>query len=430
MASICKGPNGRKIVQFVDPDFKRKTLRLGKFSTKSAETVRARVEGIISAKLSNSSVDDDTARWLRDIPDGLAAKLAAVGLMAPRTTTTMTLKGFLDAYIAGRTDYKPNTARNAQQDSKTLTEHFGPTKLLRDITPGDVDAFVVALRGEGMANATLGRLLKRCKQFFRAAERMKLIRENPFADVKPPAQTNEARKFYVSRDMTEKLLAACPDAQWRLLVALSRFGGLRCPSESLALTWGDVDWERERIRVRSPKTEHLVGGESRTIPLFPELRPYLEEAFEQAEPGTLHVVTICRDASKNFRTRFARIIGRAGLEAWPKPFHNLRASRETELAETYPVHVVCQWIGNTERIAAKHYLQVTEVHFEQAVQRAAKSDVTALQKAKQSAAASKSQQTQTTKKAPVSQGFSPMLTSQVNVCQFVHIPPRGVEPLF
>jgi hypothetical protein len=36
-------------------------------------------------------------------------------------------------------------------------------------------------------------------------------------------------------------------------------------------------------------------------------------------------------------------------------FHNLRASRETELAAVYPMHVVCAWIGNTERIAAKDF---------------------------------------------------------------------------
>src|SRR5262249_37612379 len=34
----------------------------------------------------------------------------------------------------------------------------------------------------------------------------------------------------------------------------------------------------------------------------------------------------------------------------------------------YPIHVVCAWIGNTEMIAAKHYLQVTQAHYEQAAQ--------------------------------------------------------------
>lgn len=41
--------------------------------------------------------------------------------------------------------------------------------------------------------------------------------------------------------------------------------------------------------------------------------------------------------------------------------------RETELAEIFPLHVVCAWIGNSSAIAAKHYLQVTDEHFDRAI---------------------------------------------------------------
>jgi hypothetical protein len=161
------------------------------------------------------------------------------------------------------------------------------------------------------------------------------------------------------------VLAACPDLEWRLIVALSRYGGLRCPSEHQALTWPDIDWERSRFLVTAPKTEHHDGKGERWVPIFPELRPYLEEAFELAEPGALHVITHHRgDRTKNLRTRLRRIIRRAGLTPWPKPFHNLRASRETDLAATYPLHVVCSWIGNSAVIAKNHYLQVTDADFE------------------------------------------------------------------
>jgi hypothetical protein len=52
---------------------------------------------------------------------------------------------------------------------------------------------------------------------------------------------------------------------------------------------------------------------------------------------------------------------------WPKLFQNLRITGETELADDFPMHVVCQWIGNSQPIAAKHYLQVTDDHFTKAV---------------------------------------------------------------
>ena len=60
------------------------------------------------------------------------------------------------------------------------------------------------------------------------------------------------------------------------------------------------------------------------------------------------------------------MLRRAGVRAWERLFHNLRASRETELTSEHPLHVVCSWIGNSAIIAAKHYLQVTDDHFAKA----------------------------------------------------------------
>jgi integrase len=184
------------------------------------------------------------------------------------------------------------------------------------------------------------------------------MEHNPFSDLKPSNQVDPSRKEFVTRDTTAKVLAACPDVEWRLLFALSRFGGLRCPSEHLALKWTDVDWERDRFRVASTKT-----GE-RWVPIFPELKPYFAEAFALAPEGAVHVIGRYRDTNANLRIQLDRIIRRAAVKPWPKPFHNLRATRETELAAEYPLHVVCSWIGNKARIAAAHYLQVTDGDFE------------------------------------------------------------------
>jgi hypothetical protein len=75
-----------------------------------------------------------------------------------------------------------------------------------------------------------------------------------------------------------------------------------------------------------------------------------------------------RDTNTNLRTQLLRIIKRAGLKVWPKLFQNLRSTRQTELEELFPSHVVCAWIGNSEKVARKHYLQVTDEHFAKAVQ--------------------------------------------------------------
>jgi integrase len=296
------------------------------------------------------------------------------------------LKPFLDSFIVKRTDVKPNTRRNLEAAKARLVEFFGPEKSLRDINPGDADAWLLWLRGK-YSKGTTGRTVRRARQFFRAAVRNKIISENPFADVKAPSQVNEARKYFVPLEDAQKVLDACPDAEWRLIFALSRFGGLRCPSEHLSLKWDDIDWGRARMHIHSPKKEHLDCGGDRWVPIFPELRPYLEESFDQAAPGTVYVINRHRDTNANLRTQLMRIIRRAGLKPWPKLFHNLRATLETELAAQYPIHVVCAWIGHPQLIAAKHYLQVTDEDFERATKGAAESDALIVQNPVQQPAA-------------------------------------------
>ncbi len=78
---------------------------------------------------------------------------------------------------------------------------------------------------------------------------------SPFADLRAGPQSNPERTQYVPPQVIQAVLAACPNHDWRGIVALSRYAGLRCPSEVLALRWGDVNWERGRLTVRSQKRQ-------------------------------------------------------------------------------------------------------------------------------------------------------------------------------
>ena len=65
--------------------------------------------------------------------------------------------------------------------------------------------------------------------------------------------------------------------------------------------------------------------------------------------------------------RIPKIITRAGHKPWPRLFQNLRASCATDWVERYPNHVVAKWLGHSPMIAATHYLQTRERHFEDVV---------------------------------------------------------------
>ncbi|MFM7095952.1 MAG: integrase, partial [Gemmataceae bacterium] len=129
------------------------------------------------------------------------------------------------------------------------------------------------------------------------------------------------------------------------------------------LKWEDVDWDKKRILVYSPKTEHHEGKEKRFIPLFPELVPILKEAQDLNQGVSRFVCGKVRSGTLNLRTGLLKTLKSLGIKPWPKLFVNLRSSRETELVERFPLHVVTEWIGHTPEIAAKHYLQVLEQHW-------------------------------------------------------------------
>lgn len=164
-----------------------------------------------------------------------------------------------------------------------------------------------------------------------------------------------------------------PTTEWRLLFGLARWAGLRVPSEPRGLRWCDVDWENKRFLVHSPKTERHHGHDTRWIPIFPELMPLFKARFDEASEGEEQVIPrLSKRTNHNSTIRYAARL--AGVERWPRCFHSLRSTRQTELQQKYPGYVVCSWLGNSEIIARKHYLQVTDAHFEQAAQTTTASD--------------------------------------------------------
>ena len=197
------------------------------------------------------------------------------------------LSKFICDYITKRTDVKPGTAKWYERAKRQLVEFFGATRPLDRITAEETEDFrrwLASDREQGVN--TTAKLCCISKQFFRAAVRRKLIGENPFVDMKHLGfQASRERDYFITLTEAAAVMEACPDAEWRLIFALARFGGLRCTSEHMRLRWVDIDWERNRFTVHSPKTEHHQGGGIRVVPIFPELRPYLKRLSSRPMKG-------------------------------------------------------------------------------------------------------------------------------------------------
>jgi integrase len=266
---------------------------------------------------------------------------------------------------------KQGTIDNYGHARRLLVEYFGEERLIQSITVADAEqwrrwllARPVAWDDEGnvtktMAEATVSKHVKRAKTMFADAVKDRLIDSNPFVAVKTGSEVNRDRDHFITGDDAQLILTECTDTQWRLIFAFARYGGLR-RCEVLAMNWDDVLWDVGRLRVNSPKTG------VRECPIFPELLPYLREAFEH-RPGDAKRCIHRYHRLANLGTQMNRVIELAGVKPWPKTFQNLRSTRRTELqGQGWEDHVINTWLGHSSETAEKHYLQVTEDHWARA----------------------------------------------------------------
>ncbi len=338
-------------------------------------------------------MDRDLSLWVAGVHPDLRSKLERVGLLEPLEPVapkpSLTLDAFLTDFMErnGKTK-KPATRVVWLQVMKMLRLYMPKGIALDAVTTGHAKLFVTKLKERGLASATIGKRVGFASQFFQDAVDWELIGRNPFARVKVQSSSTKSN-VEVTRETIDSVLLHC-DTTWSVIVALSRYGGLRCPSETLSLRWGDIDWEQDRMNVPEPKVEHHEGRGVRSVPLFPQVKAALEKAWKEATIGNQYPspdsYVVAKQAYReaamrpggwanaNLRTQFLKILERAKVNPWPRLFHSMRASRQTELEREFPLHVVCAWLGNTEAVAKKNYLLVTESDFEKAARNPARAE--------------------------------------------------------
>lgn len=387
MASIHRDSKGLTRVAFRSIDKRQLFIRLGKLTgsqAKRAERTRAMIAALETAAKSGYR-DEEAIGWADKQSERVYGKLAAGGLVPKRETQQVhTLGSLLDAYFATM-QVKPSTRTRYEQGRDRLLAYFDRDQELQTITTQDAEEWRAWLRqqtktaGTGKSartmrrysDATVAKDVTLARQFLTKGVRWGQVSANPFEGVKAGSQRNPERLFYIPPEDAQRLIDACPDADWRCIIALCRWGGLRCPSEVLRLRWSDIrftDSERAgRMVVRSSKTEHHEGKAERVVPLFPELEPILRDALIQAADGAERVVERYPEDRENLRPPMLPIVRRAGLAAWPRLFQNLRASRVDELRRQYPAKVCDAWVGNSEGVSRAHYEGVRESDYWDAV---------------------------------------------------------------
>ena len=273
MASVTKldsdGRKGFRIRFYVDN--RRREIYLAGLSKRHeslANKVAAHCEDLSKAKSNNVAPSAEAIAWGNGTDGNLRDNLVAWGLAEPTSVKLTTDEGrllgaYLTAYIDGRSDVKPVTRTNYKQTRRLLVEYFGENRALKAITKADAERWRRWMMSDkALAVASVSKHGKRAKTMLADAVKDRLLTESPFADLKGGNESNSERHRFIGPDISKKVLAACPDVDWRLIFSLARFGGLRCPSEVLALRWNRVKQNRAEIL---PDVSRDTNGIARVV---------------------------------------------------------------------------------------------------------------------------------------------------------------------
>jgi hypothetical protein len=323
----------------------RRSIWLGKITQPEAVAVQRHVDEILAAQTADLPIPRQTAIWLDRLSMDLKSKLVCI------TGSIRTVRSAIDEYLHSKRDkLAASTVESVTRSLEILGDAIG-TRRIDGVSAEEIASIYDALE---VGESTKGKIAKDWKTLFNWCEDHRWILSNPAKRLSTAVRVRE--KHFVTIETAEKILAACADPELRLVVALSRFGGLRISSEIRDFTADSIDHTAKRIKINDTKR-----GVVREIPIFPELAKWLPA------PGVEPLPTLSQLSHAGITARFNACVLKAGLETWDAPWHSMRASRETELIAAFGLATASKWIGNSEKVAMANYALVPDSDWAKAV---------------------------------------------------------------
>ena len=282
---------------------------------------------------------------------------------------------FIDAKkAAGR---RPNTIEVYTYVLRGLQEHAPGSVFVREVSPGDVRAYVHAPKkrnGEPVSNATKRHRYTHLRTFFRWVIKRGWAEENPITNVAKPRKQQRTKAF-LQPDDVQKLLAAIDahrqlrqgepgptphDAWLKQMIVVAIGTGLR-RGELLNLEWRDVDLGGNRLHIRARGDFQPKNGQDRAVPLVGDAHGVLQSVHEQRDPlpGARVFIDASQSPPKPDRVtrRFKFYVRKARLQnADDLHFHSLRHTTASWLTmKGVPKKIVADVLGHTTTRMADVY---------------------------------------------------------------------------
>ena len=276
---------------------------------------------------------------------------------------------------------------------RMFMEHVGKKIGLQNISPRHAESFIAARLASGVEASTANKDIRTLKRIFNLAIEPRgylLAGTNPFEKIKPRKMTEKPIRYLSLKEYRALMNKAKDDSWWRALISVAYGSGLR-RGEILNLTWADVNFESQRIRVAPKKeTETTLewepkDHENRVLPVPEEAMQLLADLQADSVEGIPYVFLPAwrwrymqlmrregqwnksQDLMNNFGRNFHKLRNKAGVAECT--LHDLRRSCITNWAKVLPVYVVQKLAGHSDiKTTQKYYLAFQESDLEMARQ--------------------------------------------------------------
>ena len=176
-------------------------------------------------------------------------------------------KHYVDARVAAG-EIQERTANSLRGTLKALGHRIGEMRL-QEITPEVIEAAYIDLRngeslsGRPLSGRTLYNINLSAYLMFQDAKEKGIVGENPLDKVPMPKKDTKEKESLSAAAYSSLLAALDPECRMQCAVLLCATLGLR-RSESLGLSWGDVDFQDMSVNVYASTDDHADLKEPKT----------------------------------------------------------------------------------------------------------------------------------------------------------------------
>ena len=293
MASIHREENKPNwFCHYYDPEGFRRKRSTGTENAKIARTICVNVERAAALTRQGKLSNEKALKLLRETCDAIAethGKLAAnraEAVLKPAVEefiriaggefTSYTVRGWLDSWIAGRTDASKATVIEYRRIIEMFLKFLGARadRALTTLQPRQVEDFK-ASQTTRVAPSSVNKCVKVLKAALNAAVKSRQLEFNPAQHVEfiESESEGENRRPFTSRELAALLTHA--NAEWRTMIYVAFYTGLRL-RDCANLTWRNIELHTNTLNVLTGKTKR-------------------RQVLQLAEPLALHLSTMAED---------------------------------------------------------------------------------------------------------------------------------------